>query len=420
MLSRVAGVVALDHLAFMIPVALILLLAQAGAAFTGVPLQGFMGGVPTRRVSCAVDPQHHSVLRLAGGAMGTAPAVLGAMAALPVGAAAVVVWLLQHMHMSVGMHAPTAKQLEEEDTEQHALFRHVPELKQRLAWRQLGNFPTPVHRGRCKAARAAGCGDAPQTVSFYVKREDLSSEFYGGNKVRTLQHQLAVIEARLEHEGGGGERDIVVFGSGGSNQVVATLVHADRLSLTANLSALWIADPPDLDNALNMLSALSLRMRAYTTWGSPVSLATALLRAVLRGSFLLPLGGNNPSGVLGQVSGALELGEQIESGHLPDVDGIYVPVGSSCTISGLIIGVALARRLGLKAFSRPGFRLHLVPIHHVFAALNRAVGFYTAPFTRYVPLTVRHSIHATCTQLTSLGGPDVLSEVPAPRLCSWL
>ena len=352
--------------------------------------------------------------------MGTAPAVLGAMAALPVGAAAVVVWLLQHMHMSVGMHAPTEKQLEEEDTEQHALFRHVPELKQRLAWRQLGNFPTPVHRGRCKAARAAGCGDAPQTVSFYVKREDLSSEFYGGNKVRTLQHQLAVIEARLEHEGGGGEHDIVVFGSGGSNQVVATLVHADRLSLPANLSALWIADPPDLDNALNMLSALSLRMRAYTTWGSPVSLATALLRAVLRGSFLLPLGGNNPSGVLGQVSGALELGEQIESGHLPDVDGIYVPVGSSCTISGLIIGVALARRLGLKAFSRPGFRLHLVPIHHVFAALNRAVGFYTAPFTRYVPLTVRHSIHATCTQLTSLGGPDVLSEVPAPRLCSWL
>ena len=208
----------------MIPIALILLLAQAGAAFTGVPVRGVMGGVPGR-VSCAGDPQL-SVLRLAGGAMGTAPAVLGAMAALPVGAAAVVVWLLQHMHMSVGMHAPTEKQLEEEDTEQHALFRHVPELKQRLAWRQLGNFPTPVHRGRCKAARAAGCGDAPQTVSFYVKREDLSSEFYGGNKVRTLQHQLAVIEARLEHEGGGGERDIVVFGSGGSNQVVATLVHA--------------------------------------------------------------------------------------------------------------------------------------------------------------------------------------------------
>ena len=117
-----------------------------------------------------------------------------------------------------------------------------------------------------------------------------------------------------------------------------------------------------------------------------------------------------PSGVLGQVSGALELAEQIQAGEIPDCDGIYVAVGSSCTISGLVLGVALARKLGLRAFRKEGFRLHLVPIHHVFALLSRTTGLYTSGYSRYIPLTVRHSIHSTCLCLRQLGGPDVLRE----------
>ncbi len=117
-----------------------------------------------------------------------------------------------------------------------------------------------------------------------------------------------------------------------------------------------------------------------------------------------------PSGVLGQVSGALELAEQIQAGEIPDCDGIYVAVGSSCTISGLVLGVALARKLGLGAFRKEGFRLHLVPIHHVFALLSRTTGLYTSGYSRYIPLTVRHSIHSTCLTLRQLGGPDVLRE----------
>ena len=293
----------------------------------------------------------------------------------------------------------------------------------------------------------------------------------------------AVIEAKLER--GSSKHGILVLGSGGSNQVVATAVHTMKAKLPTSPSPIWISDPPDLDNALNMASALSFPLKTYETWGNPLSLVKALILSVAVGShFLLPLGGNNPSGVLGQVSGALELAEQIQEGELPDCDGIYVAVGSmctlctlctlcarwcvrvrteheiragSCTISGLIVGVALARKvrvcksvgvcprarviedgwlltvnayvlcmqharahasdlararardtcvqalahssrlshplssvlscpclspsitllclqLGLQAFRKEGFRLHLVPIHHLFALLSRTSG----------------------------------------------
>jgi hypothetical protein len=78
--------------------------------------------------------------------------------------------------------------------------------------------PSPIHV----------CTLPKDKLKFYVKREDLISPLYGGNKVRTLQHQLAVLEARRER-GDVAAKQIVPLGSGGSNQVVATVVHAKRL-----------------------------------------------------------------------------------------------------------------------------------------------------------------------------------------------
>mmetsp|Transcript_22440 Transcript_22440/g.33209 ORF Transcript_22440/g.33209 Transcript_22440/m.33209 type:complete len:788 (-) Transcript_22440:422-2785(-) len=419
-------------------------------------------------------------------------------------------WVLQKMHDSVGIDGPTPQQLEEEDHTQCALFRHLPHLKHRLAWRNIGDFPTPIHRVECSARSIVENMDTrmdhdninmddtdntrnystftssnpkdgapqpqpapqPRTVQFHVKREDLSSSAYGGNKVRTLQHQLAVVEAktkRRQHQQQQREgeilrhadatatatatADLIVFGSGGSNQVVATAVHSmltksqereqpqqqqhSRPTIQYNTTALWMADPPDLDNTLNMLSTLSFpNVKTYQTWSNPLGLGAALIRALWaggtstststnrngdansnsNGSFVLPLGGNNPSGVLGQVGGALELAEQIEAGEIPDCDGIYVAVGSSCTISGLIMGVALARKLGMAAYQQKGFALHMVPIHDIFALLNRAVGIYQgwgSGISRYIPLTVSHSLHSACHELVQLGGPNVLEEALA-------
>ena len=83
-------------------------------------------------------------------------------------------------------------------------------------------------------------------LPFPAQREDLSSDTYGGNKVRTLQHQLAVCEAKIAR----GDADrIIVTGTGGSNQIVATVAHAASLANAPRVAAAWLGkDVSNLDN----------------------------------------------------------------------------------------------------------------------------------------------------------------------------
>ena len=92
---------------------------------------------------------------------------------------------------SIAPMKPTPKQLEEEQLDEHPLFRHLPALKEKLAWRQIGSSPTPIHSVTATTPDGAN-------IAFSVKREDLASAEYGGNKLRTLQHQLAACEAHFE------------------------------------------------------------------------------------------------------------------------------------------------------------------------------------------------------------------------------
>ena len=89
---------------------------------------------------------------------------------------------------------------------------------------------------------------------------------------------------------------------------------------------------------------------AGVTWENISVLRLMLVGIFSDDCFVLPPGGNNPAGVLGQVGGLLELAEQIQRQEVPDPDGIFLPIGSSCTITGLIIGVALCRHLDLPVF----------------------------------------------------------------------
>ena len=193
-------------------------------------------------------------------------------------------------------------------------------------------------------------GFAP--LEFYVKREDLiCPSTYGGNKVRTLQHQLAVCEARREN-GETAFRQLVSVGTGGSNQVVAMVVHARALGWDGGttgdtdgdtdvyaplppprINVCWPDhDAPALDNTLNMLSVLSFPNVGFRfNWGDyRLSAAAALLRSLRdawtrRGFVPMMPGGNCPAGVLGQVGAVLKLSEQIEAGDSPD-RGVRRPV----------------------------------------------------------------------------------------------
>lgn len=312
-------------------------------------------------------------------------------------------WVLGAIYRSIAPLPPTERQLAEERLNEHPLFRHMPLLKGKIAWRQIGVYPTPIHAVNVNV-------NSDSSIQFFVKREDLASVRYGGNKLRTLQHQLAACEAHLERHP---SAVFSLIGSYGSNQAVATKVHAQSsfdLEPGALQALTFLPDRPDFDNTLNLLSSLSL--------GGRVVLAPlAGLRAV--GSTLWSVsdkvfapGGHNVTGLLGQIGACLELAEQIERGELPDPDAIYLPYGSGCTTSGLVIGVALARHLGLKAFRRPGFKIVSCVVHHAVAFLHRN---FAALFWASMPLSISWSINAVCEYLVEMGVVDLQQLCHATR-----
>ncbi len=60
------------------------------------------------------------------------------------------------------------------------LFEKYPALEKHLPWISLANWPTPVHK-------LENLGNAVGYPNIWIKRDDKSSEFYGGNKVRKLE-----------------------------------------------------------------------------------------------------------------------------------------------------------------------------------------------------------------------------------------
>ena len=317
--------------------------------------------------------------------------------------------VMRRVSASVGTAAPTKEQLEQEHPQEKcAIFRHLPSLATKLAWRSLGaSESTPIHK----------C-EMPNGIEFYVKREDLISNKYGGNKVRTLQHQLAVCEARRER-GDKACKQLVPIGSGGSNQIIATVVHARELGWDNEggcaINPCWFdSDKPDLDNTLNMLSTFSFPIGFSFNWGMKpgfLEAVGAIWGAITQDVFLpLMLGGNCPVGVLGQVGGVLELAEQIHRRESPDPNRIYLAIGSGCTASGLILGVVLTQHLGLNTFQHSDFKIVVCNVHHGMALGDRLFGFHVNPFFGYMPLTIQHSVFEACNTLKRLGGPDLTSE----------
>ena len=207
-----------------------------------------------------------------------------------------------------------------------ALLRALPSLERQVPWVRLGDWPTPVAR----------LGDGP----WWVKREDLTSSAYGGNKVRTLE--VALGQARAA----GAER-VWATGAFGSNHVLATAVHGPAAGLA--VGALLFPQPAG-EPAMANLDALLAHQPELALLGSVIELPFAMqwLRR-RRGPrvWVMPPGAATPTGALGALSAALELAGQHAAGALPWPRRIVLPVGSGCTTAGLLAGVHLAHALGL-------------------------------------------------------------------------
>ncbi|MBO6933743.1 MAG: pyridoxal-phosphate dependent enzyme [Deltaproteobacteria bacterium] len=223
-------------------------------------------------------------------------------------------------------------------TRDRPIFDAFPSLQ--LPFVALGDFPTPVE----PLDRLARALDS-RSVAF-VKRDDLSSRIYGGNKVRTLE----VLFAQALEEGA---THIYSTGAFGTNHGTAMLLHAPRVGLQPGL-VLW---PQDISTAarenFEVLVGTDVGRRPSPMllphWSAlPFGMAWAEHVHQRRGErpFVMVPGGATPRGAIGYVSAAFELAEQIERGDLPAPRRIVIAVGSTCTTAGLLLGTHLCAARG--------------------------------------------------------------------------
>lgn len=225
--------------------------------------------------------------------------------------------------------------------EKRALLSWFPALAEQVRFFPLGEFPTPLER-MTKLEEAIGAGP------LYVKREDLTAPGFGGNKVRTLEGLFAVALER-------GAKQIWTTGAYGSNHAVCMAAHAPRAGLRSG--ALLFPQPVTrtAQNNLRALVAFGCELRPVA---HAVTLPAAMLALEIEdgrkraGHYVMVPGGAVPKGAFGHVSAALELAEQIARDGLEPPAHLVLAIGSTCTTAGLLVGLALAARLGL-GFSQP-------------------------------------------------------------------
>lgn len=183
----------------------------------------------------------------------------------------------------------------------------------------LGAYPTPVER----IERLSTAG-----ATLWVKRDDLSSAIYGGNKVRKLELLLGAARAA-------GRSKILTIGAVGSHQVVATAIYGKMHGF--QVEAILVPQPATPHARLNLSVALAQGLVA--TVAPAWALAPPLLALRWeRDAYFVKLGGSSPLGSLGFVEAARELAGQVEAGALAEPDVVVVALGSGGTAAGLAVG----------------------------------------------------------------------------------
>ena len=209
---------------------------------------------------------------------------------------------------------------------------------------------------------------------LWIKRDDLSAELVGGNKVRSLEFLLGRVTR--------GDT-VATVGGLGSTHVLATATHAARIG-ARTIAVRWPHDMSpiarEVERAAKAACAEVVDSQHFVTgW------TRGALRRLRRDLHHVPLGGATPLGVLGQVNAGLELAAQVADGAMPAPTRVVVPMGTGATAAGLALGASLggltteivAVRCG-PAIGSNGFRVrHLV--HATANLITRYSGVRVTP-----------------------------------------
>ena len=239
---------------------------------------------------------------------------------------------------------------------------------------ELGRYPTPIERAR---------GLAP---ALWVKRDDLSGEPLGGNKVRALEFLLGGVSA--------GDQ-VVTVGAVGSTHALATTLYARQLGAGAAVVR-W---PQEMTPIARAVAAWT--DRAATRSYRARTVAGAYARAAwirMRGARWVAAGGSTPLGVLGHVEAALELAEQIASGAMPIPSRIVLPLGSGGTTAGILLGTEIAglrvKVIGARVVPRiVANRAHVVRLARRTAALIERLSGERVPDPDPSRLEIMHAMY---------------------------
>ncbi|MDJ0812297.1 MAG: pyridoxal-phosphate dependent enzyme [Woeseiaceae bacterium] len=223
-----------------------------------------------------------------------------------------------------------------------------PALARRLPRTRLADLPTPVEIRSLQIG-----GDEHQLA---IKRDDLTGELYGGNKVRKLEYLLAKAQSR-------GARRIATFGTVGSNHALAMALYAHELGYECTCFLSHQAVTPTIARTLRLHLANGTEIIRYGG-GRASRIATLRKHLWRRRAFLIPPGGSSWLGAVGFVAAGLELAAQVDAGDIALPDRIYVANGTMGTAVGLALGLALA---GASS------ELHAVQVTEDFVSSPRAM-----------------------------------------------
>jgi 1-aminocyclopropane-1-carboxylate deaminase/D-cysteine desulfhydrase-like pyridoxal-dependent ACC family enzyme len=212
------------------------------------------------------------------------------------------------------------------------LFEKYPNLEYSVPWISMGTFPTPVEK-------MSGLEEKTGHSNLWIKRDDLSSDKMGGNKVRIMEFLLALAKAQ-------GKERVVSSGALGSNQIMASAIYAKDLDI--KVTGVFFKQCDTDYMCKHMLIDYSMDVE-FNHVGNPYMMPLAILYHCVRNinwknmelPFYIPTFGSSATCVLGYVNAMFELKKQIDAGEIPEPDYIFITVGTGGTMAGIELGARL-------------------------------------------------------------------------------
>jgi D-cysteine desulfhydrase len=214
------------------------------------------------------------------------------------------------------------------DRSRPLLFDELPDLAKRTPWTPLAHVPTAI-----EPCDTIG-GWLGRREGVFMKRDDLVSPLYGGNKVRRYEYVLADARAR-------NAKRIVTVGGLASTQAMATTLFGRALGFEV---CVVLFDQPVTRFARESVRGFLAKGAEVVYGGGYVMTGLRAWRAMQRGrspdNYFIMAGAAGPLANLGYVDAMLELAQQVERGEMPRPDVIVLPTGSSGTLAALALGAA--------------------------------------------------------------------------------